>query len=242
MRNFATLYITTLLLLTADACAVDGYQATYKLVVGNLTVGTMDRSFVVAADGAYLFQSSFRTTGLAAVFHKEKVLESSSGTFRDGVYLPERYTYLRERKKKPKNVTMQFNRTENRIDTVINNKSQSFPLPLGVLDRLIYQAALMRDLELGKSEFHYLIADRGKEKVYEPVAESNISIKTELGTFDTVKLIWQGGGSSKTTIFWCAVAFDYLPVRVVHRDEDGSETVASIVTYQKSDPPIDASH
>jgi hypothetical protein len=102
-----------------------------------------------------------------------------------------------------------------------------------MLDKLIYQAALMHDLESGKTRFRYLIADRGKEKTYEPVIEENVSIETELGTFETVKLTWQGRGGSKTTTFWCAAEFGYLPVRVVHRDEDGSRTTASIVTYQR---------
>jgi hypothetical protein len=235
MRNFATLYFATLLLFATQVSAVDGYQASYKLVVGNLSVGKMDRSFVVAAGGAYRFTSTFQTTGLAAMLRKEKVTESSSGTFRDGVFSPEQYTYTRKRKKKPKHITMQFDRTGNRIDTVTNNQQQSSSLSAGVLDKLIYQAALMHDLELGKLQFHYVIADRGKEKIYEPVAEGNVSIETELGIFETIKLTWQSKGDSKSTTFWCAAEFGYLPVRVLHRDEDGSETIASIVTYQKHD-------
>jgi hypothetical protein len=221
------------LLFAATAAAEDGYRATYKLVVGFLTVGKMERSYDLQADGAYRFESKLWSTGLVSIVRKDELLETSSGTLQEGSYYPDYYTYLRRNKKKPRDIRMHFDRKNANIKTVINGDTLSAPLREGLLDKLVYQAALMHDLSAGKTEFNYRIADRGKEKTYQPLIGEQAIVETKLGRFDTFKIIRQSKKDKRQTIFWCAADLGYLPVRVTYREKDGTETTALLTSYRR---------
>ena len=59
MINFA---LACGLLFSGTVLAVEGYEATYGLAIGRLSVGKMERLFSIQADGAYRFESKFHTT------------------------------------------------------------------------------------------------------------------------------------------------------------------------------------
>jgi Protein of unknown function (DUF3108) len=221
------------LLLSTRVMAESGYHATYKLVVGPLTVGEMERSFELQVDGAYRFVSKLQTTGLASIINRDELFESSSGIFQAGAYYPTHYTYVRKSRKKPRNIRMRFDRANASIETIVNGDALSVPLNGNPLDKLVYQAALMHDLRLGETNFEYRIADRGREKVYQPVVTEEVPVETKLGRFNTVKLVRQRAKDKRRTIFWCAPTLGYLPVRVAYREKDGKETIAVLTEYHR---------
>ncbi len=229
------LVIGCALLLSSGAPAEDGYRATYRLIVGPLTVGKMERSFEVKPDGNYHFVSKLKATGLASIIHQDELLETSSGTFQSGAYYPAHYTWLRKNRKKPRAISMHFDRENANIKTVVNGKTISSPLNENLLDKLVYQAALMHDLRLGKTDLDYRIADRGKEKRYRPIFAEQERTKTDIGEFNTIKVVRQRVKDKRRTTFWCAAKLAYLPVRVSYREKDGKETIALLTEYQRID-------
>lgn len=233
MMSRYTLVLVFLLASSTAALAESGYHATYKLVVGPLTVGKMERSFELHADGTYRFVSKLHATGLASIIRPEEIFESSSGTFRAGVYHPTHYTYARKNKKKPRNISMRFDRDNAAIETLFNGDVLSSRMGENLLDKLVYQAALMHDLSAGKTIFDYRIADRGKEKIYRPVVAGQAFVETKVGRFNTVKIVHQRAKNRRRTIFWCAPELGYLPVRVAYRDKDGKETIAVLTEYRR---------
>jgi hypothetical protein len=226
------IFCAILSLTPSPSMALGEFHATYELAVGALTVGEMSRTFEVDANGAYKFVSTFETTGLAALLRKEKVYETSSGSIIDGTFVPDHYTYVRKSKKKPRKVDMRFNREKLEIETVVDAQRWTAALAAGVLDKLVYQAALMEDLAAGRQELEYLIADRGKEKTYRPEIQETGLIDTRLGQLETIKVVRESKNSKKKTVFWCASKLDFLPVRVLHRNKDGSETIVSLIQYK----------
>lgn len=215
--------------------AQDGYRATYKLAVGPLTVGKMERSFDIQPDGAYRIESRLRSTGLASLVRKDELLETSAGIFRGGKFYPDDYSHIRKNKKKPLTIRMHFNRENANIDTVVNGEQLSSPLHDDLLDKLVYQAAMMHDLAAGKTELIYRITDRGKEKTYRSVFGEKTVIKTNLGRFDTLKITRQRKDGKRRTIFWCAADLGYLPVQLSYREKDGTETIARLTGYHRLD-------
>jgi hypothetical protein len=231
MTNFA---LACGLLFSGTVLAVEGYEATYELAIGRLSVGKMERLFSIHADGAYRFESKLRTTGLATLMRREEVLETSSGFFIDGNYIPDAYSYLRKSKKKPRNISIRFRRETESLETTINGATSTSPLRNELIDKLTFQAALMHDLGSESEVLRYAITDRGKEKVYEPFVDGSAVVDTKLGEFSTLKVVRQRGTETKRTIFWCAPALDYLPVQISHRDSDGTETIVSLLSYRKT--------
>lgn len=226
-----------------SARAIDaGYSATYELAVGPLTVGKMERRFEIDTDGRYHFISNIEATGLASFFSKDKLRESSLGNFRDGEFYPDEYRYQRDNKRKPRSVFTTFDRGNATIETVYNDKPMSSPLKAKMLDKLVYQAALMEDLAAGKTQLNYLVTDRGKEKTYAPIAGANESIDTPAGTYNTVKVVRERPDSQKRSIFWCAPTLDYLPVRVAHREKNGNETIVTLTRYEALGLEHDSTH
>ena len=50
----------------------------------------------------------------------------------------------------------------------------------------------------------------------------NERISTELGLLNTLKVRRLRAGSRRETILWCAEELGYLPVRITHREPDGT--------------------
>ncbi len=231
-------YVCTLLfwlLLCRVTAAQESYVATYKLEVGPLTVGKMVRSFEIQSNGTYRFESKLHATGLASLVSKDELLETSSGVFRQGTFHPSVYTHVRKNKKKPLNVHTRFDRENATVNTAVNGTQSSAPLLEGMLDKLIYQAAIMHDLDAGKSELRYRITDRGEEKSYDPVVGDTAVVETQLGRFNTVTVIRERTKDKRRTIFWCAPELGYLPIKVSNREKDGSETIALLTEYRRLD-------
>ena len=126
---------------------------------------------------------------------------------------------------------MHFDRDNANIETIVNGEILWAPLREDLLDKLVYQAALMHDLGVGKTELIYRIADRGREKLYQPVFADEEVIKTKAGRFNTIKIVRQRANDKRRTIFWCAPELGYLPVRIAVRDKKGKETTANLTEY-----------
>ena len=61
----------------------------------------------------------------------------------------------------------------------------------GILDKLLSQFMIMIDLKLGNIPEKYIIADGGKIKEYAFKKIKDEIIKTPLGNFNTIKLIFK---------------------------------------------------
>jgi len=89
------------------------------------------------------------------------------------------------------------------------------------LDKLVYTLVLMRDLGRGAERLAYDIADGGKLKRYVFRVEGRESIETGLGRLETLRLRREHRSARETTL-WSAPALGYLPVRIDHRERDGT--------------------
>ncbi len=232
MLRFLAFFICACSMVTASR-AESSYDATYALTLGPIKVGEMQRTYRIDATGNYRFESEIRATGLASFMRSDELFEVSSGTFRDDYFIPDRYTYERKNKRKPRSITTTFDYASNTIETVYNGDPLTSSLEGQVLDKLVYQAQIMHDLSLGKTSLRYRVTDRGAEKVYAPVIAGNEKVETDTGSYQTVKVVRENTDNKKRTIFWCAEELDYLPVKVAHREKNGNETIVVLQTLRQ---------
>jgi hypothetical protein len=219
--------------LATNSWAESGYDATYTLTLGPITVGEMQRRYRIDESGNYRFESDIRATGLASFMRSDELREVSSGTFRDDRFLPEHYTYERKNKRKPRSIATTFNPNAGTSETIYNGKTLTSDHGKPVLDKLVYQAQIMHDLALGKAALRYRVTDRGHDKVYEPVTAGTEIVETDAGSYEAVKVVRENTNDKKRTIFWCARELGYLPVKVAHREKNGNETIVTLKTLTR---------
>lgn len=214
--------------LATGARAESGYDATYALTLGPISVGEMQRKYRIDANGNYRFESEIRATGLAAFMRSDELREISSGTFRDDRFAPEHYTYERRNKRKPRSIATTFDRDAGTSQTIYNGKTLTSSHEKQILDKLVYQAQIMHDLVLGKTTLQYRVTDRGNDKVYAPIIAGTETVDTDAGSYEVVKVVREYTDDKKRTIFWCARELGYLPVKVAHREKNGNETIVTL--------------
>ncbi|MFQ5658949.1 MAG: DUF3108 domain-containing protein [Gammaproteobacteria bacterium] len=209
----------------------DPFEASYSLHSRGYTFAKMKRSVSRLQDGTYLYHSETNTTGLVSLLRNDHIEEQSTWFMDEDQLKPLRYSYLRSGGKKDRDVTVQFDWASGQITNSVNGAAWRMPIQPAVMDKLLYQLAIMHDLDSGKEQFSYTIADGGKIKIYNFDILGEEPVKTPLGEFATVKLKRIRKNSKHKTTFWCARELGYLPVRVENISKDGRKTVAILESF-----------
>jgi hypothetical protein len=206
------------------------FNATYKLFSSGLEIAQMERTLHKQGEDGYIYSSITDTIGLVAMFHKDHIVEESHWKIVDNHIRPLHYTYIRNGGKKTRRINIDFDWDRKLISNIVNERHQQMPLQTGILDKLLYQYALMRDLRNNQAEIAYELTDGGKMKKYNFAKMEDEIVQTPLGPLPTVKLQKIGQDDKSKLIFWSAPSLKYLPVKVESTDEDGHTTTAIIQT------------
>lgn len=235
MRLFKQYILFTMLLASgavmADEQVPSSFKATYKLYYSGMEVAETERSMSKAGNDEYIYRSESRTTGLAAVFRDDHIVEQSQWRVIGRQLYPLDYSYVRTGKK-DREVMIHFDWDKDLITSQVNNITWETPLESGVLDKLLYQYAIMRDLQNGHFPETYMIADGGKKMqpyYFNRMGEEKVN--TPLGDLDTIKVQNTKPDNVRKLIFWCAPELKYLPVKIEHTEKDGGVTTAVLQVF-----------
>lgn len=217
-----------LLCVTNIALAQDipDFSANYLVRLNGIQAGELKRTLKTEEQGLRRFTSVSQAKGVFSFFKPDVIEETSVWSLKDDRVLPQKYLYLRTGGKKDKYLQMLFDWNKKQVS--IDDKEQPWVLDIetGVLDKLVYQISLMRDLDKGKDKVNYLIADGGHLKTYQIQVLGKETITTPLGKIETLKLTrHRDKPKDRETTLWCAPALDYLPVKLEHV-EDGTTFTA----------------
>ena len=219
--------------LAADtAPPLQNFSADYEISSGQLKVGTLRRKLVIDAEQHYRFESNVEASGLLAMLHRGQIEESSVGTLTAGQVRPLTYRYRKRSGKKQKETNIEFDWAAGRITTTAQGQRWQMAPATGVLDKLVYQLALMQDLAHAAPDLRYLVADGGRTKTYEVARQSEETLQILGQAEPTLKVAYLQQGTSRRTVFWCAPRYRFLPVQIEYRDDDSRVTKATLVRYQ----------
>ncbi len=225
--TLSNLVILTLLLSNPSLAAnslPNQFTATYKLELGPIELAKMTRRLYTSDQGYYIFESHSEPKGYARWLTNAELKESSEWMFYNGGLRPMRYTYDRSGNKK-RHVELYFDWQKQQITNTINNDPWKMAAPEKTLDKLLYHLAVMRDLELGKTQFEYQIADGGKLKtVYFNYVADEV-LNTKLGKLHTIKMHHPGQRKENDTWLWFAKELNYLPVQIQQQKKAGTVMV-----------------
>ena len=120
---------------------------------------------------------------------------------------------------------LDFDWKKKQVRNDVKNKPWFMDIHEGVLDRLGFQLQLRQDLKAGKRHMVYDIADGGKLKNYEFAVVGEEDLDThEHGRVHTIKVDQvRDPGKKRETHLWFAPQWDYLLVRMIQIEGDGTK-------------------
>lgn len=208
------------------------FEADYVIKMKGASVAKMKRRFTRLENGAYRYHSETKTTGLLSIFRKDRIIETSNWQLENHKLIPLDYYYSHSGGKKKRLVNISFDWDKSRITNSIDGSSWKMPTSPNVMDKLLYQLAIMYDLQAGNELLRYTVADGGKTKIYNFEILGEEVLSTPLGQLDTLKLERHKPNSRRKSTLWCAKQLQYLPVKVENVEKDGRITVALIKSLE----------
>lgn len=198
------------------------FQAVYQLRVNGLVIGEAQVGLAAQAKGRYLYSSRTHSTGLLRIFRNDKVAESSLFTLHDQHIRPLEYRFDHTGSKKERHAYLKFDWNAGEVANTVEGHTWEMKIPERTLDKLVVQLAVMMDLDAGKKELVYAIADGGKLKEYKFANVGQEKLRVPAGEFATLKLERLRKDNDRTTYLWCAPSLGNLPVRIKQiENEDG---------------------
>lgn len=140
---------------------------------------------------------------------------------KDHQILPLHYQYKSSVLGKKRSAELQFDWQEMKVRNNVKNTPWNMTIEPKTIDKLGVQLQVREDLKQGKNVFDYKIADGGHIKNWTFKRDKMEMIKTKLGKVNAIKVTRTDNlDSGKVSSFWFAPKFDYLLVKLVHK-EDG---------------------
>jgi len=139
---------------------------------------------------------------------------------------PLEYQYHRSGIGKNRDAILNFDWQQQVVNNNVQAKPWNMDVPMGALDKLLYQLQLKQDLTQAINsgdhhpKFTYQIADGGKLKEYQFEVLGEEVLNTPAGRFNTIKAQRVRDHSRRSTIFWLAPDYNFLLVQF-QQLEDG---------------------
>lgn len=210
-----------------DVPPITSYTAHFEATVGGFKMGEIERRLRKNEDGLYQQTSLIYSTGLLSVFRPDRFEEHSYWRWKNDAPVPERYTYRFTGNKGVVYEQLDFDWDRMEVKSLREGKTTVLAIEEGVVDKLSYQIALVRDLRAGKKAFFYKVADRGdiRHIRYKVVGEEQLD--TPWGKRQTIKVMRQTDTSERVTTLWFAPDLDYMVIKLV-QDDGGTRMSATI--------------
>ncbi len=214
--TFGGCLLATTALHAEDTISIPSFTAHYELLRNDsLKLGEVKRTTTLQTDGSIKFESHSKTTGLAALFIKDKIFEHSIFTLNQNTIQPLNYRYDRTGGKRTRMTKLDFDWPTKSITNAVDGTKWHTEITPGTQDKLSYQLQLMLDLQAGLTTFSYPVADDGILKEYRFTLLGEETIKTSIGEIETIKLKRERAADSKRKLtIWLAKSLHYLPVRI----------------------------
>lgn len=209
----------------------ENFSAHFSLKTRGTLVGKTEWSLINKNGNEFVYKSQSKAVGIARLITNDHVVESSIWKRQKQGLVPHTYQYNRSGGKKEKQVTVEFDWTKSVARNTAKGKTWTMSIPEGTLDKLSYIIVMMYDLNAGRRDLQYQIADGGKLKLYHFKVIGEESLETIFGNLATL-VIKRIRDDKRQTTYWCAPGYSYLPVKVEHREKDGAVITLLIESVQ----------
>lgn len=200
---------------SSQAFAMSPFQASYQFNYNGKNMGSATRTLSKSGNNwTYVFAAKAGAIASAS--------ETSRFGFNAGKISSNSFSRTSKILVYNNTMSINFNPSAKTINTKKDSDTRSFAWKAGVLDELNAELQIREDLKSGGLKSSYYIADHNEVESRRFIKQGAEKIKTNYGTFDTIKVVLKHNKPNRDTIFWLAPKLDYLPVKVTHQDKDKS--------------------
>ena len=229
MRYFITLFLYLTLQSITFSAPLKDFTATYELYHNNFYVGKSTRT-LVTKNKFLTFTSVSKTAGLAALFFNVTLTETSKLRFKNKRLQFFSYHYDEKKNDETEGYEIRLNKN----NTFYNSsEKKSYPVVKNLHDTLGFSVAIMYDLQSGKREIKYTIAEKDNLKTYTLKHIKNEDLITDKGVIKTLKMEHYNPKTNHRFTFWCAEDMGYLPVRILNINHKGDENLLNLTQFNQ---------
>ena len=203
-------------------------EIVYALYLGNdrFNVGRTTQTWEISGD-SYRLASVSETTGLAALFSRQRIAYESRGRLTESGLQPEHFTTQRVRSGKSEDATAEFDWRA--ASAAVGNPPRRVALPADAQDivSFMYQLGLV-PLTPGRIELP--ITNGWKLERYELDIGIEEMLETPFGALRAVPVKQVRRAGQETIELWLAPAYRWLPVRIRFFNREGEPSGEQIVS------------
>lgn len=234
-RSLALVGLLALSMAHADL-SIAPFQARYDLYGSGLPVGEALMTLDAIGSNGYAMRFEVRPHPLVALLASHRIQEQTSGELRDGQVRPLEYIRQTDTGRETQQTQLRFDWSAGQVAAQTDTRSAILPLSPGVTDPLSLNLAVMSDLQRGQLPEQYALVDGIEPRIYRIRNEGEETLKTALGPLRTVRVSQTRPDGNRTTIFWFAVEWQYLPVRIARQKKGREDLRLEIHSLERSAP------
>jgi hypothetical protein len=216
----------------ARADELKPFDASYDWSWHNMTVA-VSTVHLERQDDTWVYRAKSEPRGIGRMFSERPIQESILKVTDDGVH-PISYKADDGTSATKRDANVQFDWEHNRVTGVYEDaKVDMSPIPPGIQDDLSVQIALVVELLRGHTPEKFSLLSGNSVREYHYSRDGEETLKTAVGTIETIIYKSEKQNSPRTTRFWCAPSLGYIPLRVQQKRNDDVEWTMQVQSVKR---------
>lgn len=209
------------------------FEAAYTVHLGPLR-GTMQLRLSRYGDG-YVYETSLEPRGIASLFKRGIIYETTSLVIEDGSVRPVNYARTDTIADPVRTAYYFFD--DDRVGGIYKSAKVDLPMHEGGQNRISAHVAMMLALRNDEALHSLPVFDRSRWKDYAFSVMPGREVKTKAGTFEAVELRFGSPDDEKGSSIFFAPALGFLPVQIEYFESGDVKSRATLDDYRFTGTP-----
>jgi len=227
MQYLVTIILAIILHANVNAASIKDFTATYDLYHNQFFVGKSKRSLNTENQNL-TFTSTAETAGIASWFFNVTITEISKLQLKNKHLNFVSYTYSEKNSDETKGYELRQDKPNNFYNS---HTKQTYPITQNLHDTLGFTVAIMQDMQEGKRNITYTIAEKDNLKKYTLKFIKKENLTTNNGEISTLKMEHYDPQTKQRFTFWCAENMNFLPIRIRNINHKGDENLLNLTHF-----------
>ena len=229
MRYLITILFYISIQTLSFAAPLKNFSVSYGLYYNEMYVGQTTRNLVTQNNNVN-FSSIATTDGIAAWFFDITLTETSKLRYKNNQLNFFSYSYNEKKKNENKGYQLHLDK----VNKFYNSYTKElYPVANNLHDTLGFTVAIMHDMQKGKREITYAIAEKKKVETYTLKLKAKENIETNNGQIMTFKMEHYNPQTKERFTLWCAEKMGFLPIRILSINRKGNERLLNLTQFNQ---------
>lgn len=229
MQYLITITFYFLLQSIAFSSPLKDFTVGYDLYHNGIYVGQSTRK-LTTKDKLLTYSSVAKTAGFVAWFADITITETSKLLFENKRLNFISYDYTEKNNDKNEGYQLHLDKPQQFYNSY---EKQHYPVTKNLHDTLGFSVAIMHDIQLGKRELKYSIAEKDNLKTYTLKFIKKEELSTDKGKISTLKMEHYDPQTKVRFTFWCAEKMGFLPIRISNINQKGDENLLNLNRFNQ---------